>query len=120
MDKMEGQSRRPSLLERMHLSKRGKQEPQDSTPNDVADTSSQHSSSHLLQKLHSKPKRERKEKYSDSGPFIIEIDKNGVAQCKENNKWPPGVEYEIPNRLNKNQGLSEFYTSNNIAAGGEG
>ncbi len=114
MDNKESEPRRPSFLEKIHLSSHK------SNATDDSETASEHSQSHLLGKLQPKPKKERIERISDSGPFIIEIDENGNSHCKENNNWPPRVHYEIPDRLNKNQGLSEFYTNRNIAAGGEG
>ena len=112
MDK-EGQSRRPSLLEKMHLTSHKSKAPVNS------ETASQHSESPLLGKLQPKPKKERKEHLSDSGPFIIEVDENGNSHCRENNNWPPGTHYEIPNRFNKDQGLGKFYTDRNITPGGD-
>lgn len=57
---------------------------------------------------------------SDSGPFKIIVDENGKSRCVENNDWPPGTHYEIPDRINKHQGMGEFYAGKTVMAGGEG
>lgn len=123
MDK-ESQARRPSLFEKMGLRKSPKQgsdlNAASGKSDDVSIDVASIDSGSTLGKAKVKPKKEKKERFSDSGPFTIEVDENGVAHCRENNRWPPGVHYEVPNRLNKNQGLSEFYTNKNIVPGGEG
>lgn len=69
-----------------------------------------------------KPPKERRERISDNGPFKFVTDpRTGASILVENNRWPPGVEYETPNRLNKHQGLGEWYTKRGpIVGGGDG
>lgn len=61
--------------------------------------------------------KQRRERISDSGPFKIVVDANGVARCVENNKWPPGVDYKVPNRYTKDQGLDGWYKSHSTPGG---
>jgi hypothetical protein len=69
-----------------------------------------------------KAKKPRRERISDNGPFKLVVDPvTGVSRLVENNRWPPGVEYETPNRLTKNQGLDDWYTKRGaIVGGGDG
>ena len=113
------EARRPSLLERMHLRKSSDAKPQKSSADDA---SSLDSRSQLLGKSDpelKKPK-EHRERLSDSGPFKIVTDENGKTRCVENGDWPPGTHYKVPNRYNKTQGLSDFYTGKTIVDGGAG
>jgi hypothetical protein len=124
MDDKQSQERRPSLLERMHLRKSSKQGSDlDAAPGKSSDdASSMHSRSQLLGKSDQGPKKvkERKESMSDSSAFKIVIDEKGNSHCVENGDWPPGTHYKVPNRYNKTQGLSEFYTGKTIVEGGSG
>src|SRR5271154_3186412 len=113
MDK-ESEARRPSLLERMGLRRRSKQNSDlNAAPgksDDVSINAASIDSGSTLGKTKEKPKKPRKERISDNGPFKIVVDENGVAHARENGQWPPGVDYKVPNRYNKNQGLGDFYT----------
>ena len=119
MDDKNSQERRPSLLERMHLRKSSDAKPGKSSADDA---SSMDSRSQLLDKSGHPPKqaKERKERYSDAGAFKIVTDENGKTHCVENGDWPPGTHYKVPNRYNKTQGLSEFYTGKTVVDGGAG
>lgn len=138
--------RRGSLLERlgnkMHRSKEGqnKSEPSSglnttNTINTTIPSSSDAGSTfsgetitsrtgifHRRESADASGKKPRRERICDNGPFKLVVDPvTGRSRLVENNRWPPGVEYETPNRYTPNQGLNSWYQKRGgIVGGGDG